>query len=76
MKRRLGSDEIRDTFLRFFSERQHARIEAASLVPANDPTLLFAAGLDAIVVLLLPATDLPGTEARGWEALGVGPEPP
>ncbi|HTZ23036.1 MAG TPA: alanine--tRNA ligase [Streptosporangiaceae bacterium] len=41
MKRRLGSDEIRETFLRFFSERQHARIEAASLVPANDPTLLF-----------------------------------
>jgi alanyl-tRNA synthetase len=41
MKRRSSSDEIRDTFLRFFTERQHARIEAASIVPANDPTLLF-----------------------------------
>ena len=41
MKRRLDSDEIRETFLRFFSERQHARIEAASIIPANDPTLLF-----------------------------------
>jgi alanyl-tRNA synthetase len=41
MKRRFSSDEIRDTFLRFFTERQHARIEAASLIPANDPTLLF-----------------------------------
>src|ERR1700691_3024546 len=41
MKRRLGSDEIRETFLRFFTERQHARIEAASIIPANDPTLLF-----------------------------------
>jgi len=41
MTRRFSSDEIRDTFLRFFTERQHARIEAASVVPANDPTLLF-----------------------------------
>jgi alanyl-tRNA synthetase len=41
MERRFSSDEIRDTFLRFFTERQHARIEAASIIPANDPTLLF-----------------------------------
>jgi alanyl-tRNA synthetase len=41
MKRRFSSDEIRETFLRFFTERQHARIEAASIIPANDPTLLF-----------------------------------
>jgi alanyl-tRNA synthetase len=36
-----GSDEIRDTFLRFFTERQHKRIESASIIPANDPTLLY-----------------------------------
>jgi alanyl-tRNA synthetase len=41
MERRLHSDEIRETFLRFFTERQHARIAAASIIPANDPTLLF-----------------------------------
>src|ERR1700683_3815357 len=41
MKRRFSSDEIRETFLRFFTERQHARIEAASIIPANDPSLLF-----------------------------------
>jgi alanyl-tRNA synthetase len=41
MGRPLGSDEIRDTFLSFFTERQHARIGAASIIPANDPTLLF-----------------------------------
>jgi len=41
MRRPLGSDEIRDTFLGFFTERQHARIGAASIIPANDPTLLF-----------------------------------
>jgi alanyl-tRNA synthetase len=41
MRRPLRSDEIRDTFLSFFTERQHARIGAASIIPANDPTLLF-----------------------------------
>jgi alanyl-tRNA synthetase len=37
----MNSDEIRDIFLRFFTERQHARIGSASIIPANDPTLLF-----------------------------------
>src|SRR6202044_2906959 len=41
MKRRFSSDEIRETFLQIFTEREGARIEAASLIPANDPTLLF-----------------------------------
>jgi alanyl-tRNA synthetase len=41
MERPFSSDEIRETFLRFFTERQHARIEAASIIPANDPSLLF-----------------------------------
>jgi alanyl-tRNA synthetase len=41
MRRPFSSDEIRDTFLGFFTERQHTRIESASIIPANDPTLLF-----------------------------------
>ena len=41
MERRFSSDEIRETFLGFFTERQHARIGAASVIPANDPSLLF-----------------------------------
>jgi alanyl-tRNA synthetase len=41
MARPDSSDEIRETFLRFFTERQHARIEAASIIPVNDPSLLF-----------------------------------
>jgi len=36
-----SSDEIREIFLRFFTERQHTRIGSASIIPANDPTLLF-----------------------------------
>jgi alanyl-tRNA synthetase len=37
----MNSSEIRENFLAFFAARGHARVRAASLVPANDPTLLF-----------------------------------
>jgi alanyl-tRNA synthetase len=33
--------EIRQRFLDFFSERGHTKVRSSSLVPANDPTLLF-----------------------------------
>jgi len=32
---------IREAFLRFFETKGHRRVHSASLVPANDPTLLF-----------------------------------
>jgi len=37
----MNSNEIRERFLEFFAARGHTRVRAASLVPANDPTLLF-----------------------------------
>ncbi|MFK5915529.1 MAG: alanine--tRNA ligase [Woeseiaceae bacterium] len=35
------SAELRDAFLNFFSERGHEKVPSSSLVPGNDPTLLF-----------------------------------
>jgi alanyl-tRNA synthetase len=37
----MTSDEIRRAFLNFFEERGHRIVRSSSLVPKNDPTLLF-----------------------------------
>jgi alanyl-tRNA synthetase len=37
----MTSSEIRSRFLKFFEERSHRVVRSSSLVPANDPTLLF-----------------------------------
>jgi alanyl-tRNA synthetase len=38
----MKSNEIRTRFLKFFEERAHRVLPSSSLVPANDPTLLFS----------------------------------
>ena len=37
----MSGSEIRETFLRFFETKGHRRVHSSSLVPHNDPTLLF-----------------------------------
>ena len=55
MQYRSGSD-IRETFLRFFASKGHRRVHSSSLVPANDPTLLFTnAGMDQFKDVFLGA---------------------
>lgn len=50
----MTSNEIRSRFLEFFKKRGHAVIPSASLVPENDPTVLFnTAGMQPLVPYLL-----------------------
>lgn len=52
----MTSQEIRKRFLAFFEKRGHAIIPSASLVPVNDPTVLFnTAGMQPLVPFLMGA---------------------
>ncbi len=50
----MTGDELRQVFLSFFAERGHTIIPSASLVPENDPSVLFiSAGMQPLVTYLL-----------------------
>jgi len=50
----MTSNEIRQKYLDFFAKRGHAVLPSASLVPENDPTVLFnTAGMQPLVPYLL-----------------------
>ena len=54
MSQKVSSQEIREKFLQFFKEKGHAVIPSASLIPENDPTVLFTtAGMHPLVPFLL-----------------------
>ena len=50
----MDSHEIRNRFLKFFEKRDHSIINSASLIPENDPTVLFnTAGMQPLVPFLM-----------------------
>lgn len=50
----MKSGEIRNRFLKFFEKRGHAILPSASLVPENDPSVLFnTAGMQPLVPYLM-----------------------
>ena len=52
--RKLNSKELRQLYLDFFKEKGHAVIGSASLIPENDPTVLFTtAGMHPLVPYLM-----------------------
>lgn len=53
----MTSHEVRKRFLAFFKARSHAILPSASLVPENDPTVLFnTAGMQPLVPYLMGRT--------------------
>ena len=54
--RNLSGSQIREDFLRFFETKAHRRVHSSSLVPQNDPTLLFTnAGMNQFKDVFLGA---------------------
>ena len=56
----LTADELRDTYLKFFESKGHKIIPGASVIPENDPTVLFTtAGMHPLVPYLMGAMEHP-----------------
>jgi alanyl-tRNA synthetase len=59
---KLTADQLRDKYLTFFESKGHAVISGASLIPENDPTVLFTtAGMHPLVPYLLGEKHPAGT---------------
>jgi len=57
-----SSAELRSLFLKFFQDKGHAVISSASVIPENDPTVLFTtAGMHPLVPYLMGAKHPAGT---------------
>ena len=60
----LTSKEIREKFIRYFEAAGHTHVASGSLVPHNDPTLLFTnAGMNQFKEVFLGVDQRPYTRA-------------
>lgn len=64
----MDSSEVRKRFLNFFEKRGHAIIPSASLLPENDPSVLFTtAGMQPLVPYLLGQKHPRGTRLANFQ---------
>ena len=64
----MTSTEIRNTFIAFFQKRGHSVLPSASLVPENDPSVLFnTAGMQPLMPYLLGKEHPQGTRLVNYQ---------
>uniref|UniRef100_A0A7V3ZZ75 Alanine--tRNA ligase n=1 Tax=candidate division WOR-3 bacterium TaxID=2052148 RepID=A0A7V3ZZ75_UNCW3 len=63
-----SSNKVRETFLKYFRERDHVIVPSSSLLPKNDPTLLFTnAGMNQFKLFFLGVVKPPFTRAASCQ---------
>ncbi len=68
MEKHLTANELRQKFIDFFVSKGHAQISGASLIPENDPTVLFTtAGMHPLVPYILGADHPSGTRLVNYQ---------
>ena len=64
----LKADELRKKFIDFFVSKWHTQISGASVIPENDPTVLFTtAGMHPLVPYLLGQPHPAGTRLTDYQ---------
>ncbi|MDR1429955.1 MAG: alanine--tRNA ligase [Spirochaetaceae bacterium] len=64
----MTADELRSKYIEFFISKGHERIQGKSLIPDNDPTVLFTtAGMHPLVPYLLGETHPAGTRLTNYQ---------
>ncbi|AGT44734.1 alanine--tRNA ligase [Treponema pedis] len=62
MNKKITADELRSKYIEFFKSKNHAEISGRSLIPENDPTVLFTtAGMHPLVPYLMGEPHPAGT---------------
>lgn len=64
----MTAEELRQKYISFFESKGHARISGKSLLPENDPTVLFTtAGMHPLVPYLIGETHPAGTRLTNYQ---------
>ena len=66
--KKITSEQLRDLYISFFKEKGHKQIPSASVIPENDPTVLFTtAGMHPLVPYLLGEKHPEGTRLTDYQ---------